>query len=110
MRRMNALLGFATACLAAGTLTFTAVADADDSYAVAVTGANVVVTAKAPWHINKDYPWKVVAGDTKIDKTKFSFDEHTASVSGLPKGTAKLKGAVCSGDKCQNFETSVTVQ
>ena len=64
----------------------------------------------AGWHINKDFPWKLVVGDTKLDKSKFTFEETTAKLTGAPKGAGKLKGAVCSKDQCHPFEKDVTVQ
>jgi hypothetical protein len=84
-------------------------ARADDEFDVNVAGGKVVVTAKGAWHINKDYPWKLVVGDAKLDKSKFEISEKTASVAGAPKGSGKLKGAVCSGDKCKNFEKDVNI-
>jgi hypothetical protein len=84
-------------------------ARADDEFDVSVAGGKVVVTAKGAWHINKEYPWKLVVGDAKLDKSKFEISEKTASVAGAPKGSGKLKGAVCSGDKCKNFEKDVTI-
>ena len=99
-----------TASLLAGALTIGVTARADDELDVAVSGNSVTVTAKGHWHINKDYPWKLTSGDTKLDKSKFTLTETTASVSGVPKGPAKVKGAVCSGDQCKNFEKAVTIQ
>jgi hypothetical protein len=94
----------------AGTLSSTRAAHAEEEFDVSVAGGKVTVTTKGPWHINKEYPWKVVAGDAKLDKSKFALDEKSASVAGVPKGTAKLKGAVCSGATCKPFEKDVTVQ
>src|SRR5580704_8479551 len=76
------------------------VAHAEDEFDVSVAGGKVTVTTKGPWHINKEYPWKLIAGDAKLDKSKFALEEKSASVAGAPKGQAKLKGAVCSGATC----------
>jgi hypothetical protein len=85
-------------------------ARADQEFDVNVTGGGkVTVLAKGNWHINKDYPWKLIVGDTKLDKSKFQLNEKEASVSGAPKGAGKLKGAICSGDTCKPFEKDVTV-
>jgi hypothetical protein len=46
----------------------------------------------------------------KLDKSKFTLDEKTASVSGAPKGTGVLKGAVCSKDTCLKVEKEVTIK
>ena len=83
---------------------------ADDQFDLAVDSGHITLTTHSGWHINKDYPWKVVAGDTKLDKTKFALNETTASIQGVPKGEVKLKGAVCSGDQCVPFERKITVQ
>jgi hypothetical protein len=105
---------FLTSHVLAGLLALTAVAlstdaRADDEFDVSVAGGKVLVTAKGAWHINKDYPWKLTVGDAKLDKSKFEISEKTASVAGAPKGSGKLKGAVCSGDKCKNFEKEVSI-
>jgi hypothetical protein len=34
----------------------------------------------------------------------------TAKLTGAPKGTGKLKGAVCSKDQCHTFEKDVSIQ
>ena len=83
-----------------------------DEFDVQVSKGQVTLVTKGDWHINREYPWKLTVGDTKLDKTKFNFTEKTAtlSLSGAPKGPAKLKGAVCSGDQCRNFEKDVTIQ
>jgi hypothetical protein len=85
-------------------------ANADNEFDVNVAKGLVTVTAHAGWHINKDFPWKLVIGDTKLDKSKFTLEETTATLSGAPKGTGKLKGAVCSKDQCHTFEKDVSIQ
>jgi hypothetical protein len=95
------MLGFAA------TLALTALAD--DTFDVNVAPGKVVLTTHGGWHINKDYPWKLVAGDQKLDKSKFTLTETSASLEGAPKGAAKLKGAVCSGDQCKPFEKDLTI-
>src|SRR5580692_6880308 len=74
-----------------------AIADGANEYDVSVAKGSITVTAHTGWHINKEFPWKLTVGDTKLDKSKFSLDETTAKVD-APKGTGKLKGAVCSKD------------
>jgi hypothetical protein len=85
-------------------------ASADNEFDVNVAKGAITVTAHEGWHINKEFPWKLIVGDTKLDKTKFSLDEKTATVNGAPKGAGKLKGAVCSKDQCHTFEKDVTIQ
>src|SRR5947207_2737769 len=85
-------------------------AGADQEFDVTSGGGKVTVVVKGNWHINKEYPWKLIVGDTKIDKSKFTLGEKEASVTGAPKGAGKLKGAICSGDTCKPFEKDVTVQ
>ena len=84
-------------------------AQADNEFDVNVVKGSIVVTAHAGWHINKEFPWKLTIGDTKIDKSKFSLEETTAKVD-APKGSGKLKGAVCSKDQCHTFEKDVSIQ
>jgi hypothetical protein len=85
------------------------VAHADNEFEVSVSKGQVVVTAKGDWHINKEFPWKLVIGDTKLDKTKFSLTEKAATVTNAPAGVGKVKGAVCSHDACHTLEKDVTI-
>ena len=108
---MRPVLSAIAAVLAAVTLsTLSSTARAENEFDVNVAKGAITVTAHEGWHINQEFPWKLIVGDTKLDKTKFSLDEKTATVSGAPKGAGKLKGAVCSKDQCHPFEKDVTVQ
>jgi hypothetical protein len=98
---------FAGLCLAA--LTFAVTALADETHDTAFAPKSITVTTKTGWHVNKDYPWKLVSGDTKLDKSHFTLNETTAVITDAPSGPAKLKGAVCSGDQCKLFEEDVVV-
>jgi hypothetical protein len=98
-----------SAALALCTL-FGSSARADDDFDVTVSSGQVTVTTHSGWHISKDYPWRLIAGDTKLDKSKFALAETTATVSGAPQGPATLKGAVCSGDRCHNFQKDLTIK
>ena len=84
-------------------------ASADNEFDVNVAGGVITVTTHSGWHINKDFPWKLIIGDTKVDKSHFSLDEKTATLKDPPKGAGKLKGAVCSKDQCHTFEKDVTI-
>ena len=85
------------------------VAQADEGYSVSVKAGSVEVKTKAGWHINKEYPWKLIAGGKKITKGAFELTEHSAKVA-APKGEAKLKGAVCLGEsQCRPFSAVVSV-
>lgn len=90
-------------------LAMVGVARAEEEYDVAVSQGSVKVTTKPGWHINQEYPWKLVTADRKIDKSQFKLTERSASVD-APKGTAKLRGAVCFGEaQCKPFEKDVSV-
>ena len=98
------------ALLAAAALLFiAATALADETHDTAVSPKTVSVSTKPGWHVNKDYPWKLISGDQKLDKTHFTLGETTAQISDAPSGPAKIKGAVCSGDQCKMFEEDVVV-
>ncbi|HEX4446442.1 MAG TPA: hypothetical protein VH044_06900 [Polyangiaceae bacterium] len=84
-------------------------AQAEDEFEVTVTKGQVVVVAKGEWHINQEFPWKLVVGATKLDKTKFTLAEKTATISNAPSGEGKVKGAVCSHDSCHTLEKQVTI-
>ncbi len=101
---------FPLCAIVAAVTTIDSPARADNEFSVSVASGQVTVTAKSGWHINKEYPWKIVVGDTKLTKDKFTLAETTASVSGVPAGAGKLKGAVCSTDQCHSFEADVTVK
>ena len=107
MRAKLATLGFS---LLTAVVTFAGAAYADDAYAVNPGKGTIEVTPKGPWHINKDYPWKLTVGGTKLDKSKFTLTDGKASVSGAPSGDGELKGAVCNGDQCKTFSEKVKVQ
>ena len=83
---------------------------ADDQFDISAGKGEITLTTKGHWHVNKDYPWKVVVGDKTLDKSKFALTETSAKVSGIPQGTAKLKGAVCEGTQCLPFAKDITVQ
>ena len=83
---------------------------AETEFEVSVAAGQVTVTAHPGWHINKEYPWKLIAGDTKLDKSKFNLAETTATLTGAPKGSATLKGAVCSADQCHSFQKELTIK
>jgi hypothetical protein len=85
-------------------------ASADEQFDVTAGKGEITLTTKGHWHVNKDYPWKVVVGDKTIDKSKFSLTETSAKITGVPQGTAKLKGAVCDGPQCMPFAKDITVQ
>ncbi|HVW27571.1 MAG TPA: hypothetical protein VHC69_19535 [Polyangiaceae bacterium] len=96
-----ALIGFAT-------LAASGSARADDDFDVKVAPGKVTIVAKGKWHINKDYPWSLVAGDKKIDVKAFHLEEKSAAVD-APKGSANLKGGICNGDQCRMFKVAVDV-
>jgi hypothetical protein len=85
------------------------VARAEEGFDVTVTPGHVSVTPKKGWHINLAYPWKLTIGDAKLDKSKFKLSETSASIE-APKGSGKLKGAVCQGEsQCKMFEHAVSI-
>ena len=104
--RLAKILGAACAMSAL----FVAVgASADgDHYSVAAGGGKLTVTTKGGFHINKEYPWSLSCGGTKLDKSKFTLGETSATVSG-GSGACELKGAVCSGPACEPFKASVSL-
>ena len=83
---------------------------ADDNFDVSVAnGGRITVTAKGDWHVNADYPWVLSVGGSTFDKTKFTFAEKTAVVTGAPSGTGTLRGGVCGDGKCRSFKQAVTI-
>ena len=102
------LVGLAALAVLAASVS-THAARADEEFDLAVSKGQVVVTAKGDWHINREFPWKLTIGDTKLDKTRFLLTEKDATVTGAPSGVGKLKGAVCSHDSCHTLEREVTL-
>jgi hypothetical protein len=96
--RSRTILGISTMFLAAATV-WAGTARAEDEFDCNPNGASVTVQAKGDWHINQQYPWKVVvtngSNKQKLDASKFALAEKTASLSGIPSGHVKLSGAVC---------------
>jgi hypothetical protein len=106
-------LAVGAACAFAATLATDASAEdhfVKEHFDLAVAPGAVTLTTKGEFHVNQDYPWKLVSGDVKLDKTKFVFSEKTATITGAPKGKATLRGAVCSKDECHRVEEEVTIQ
>lgn len=85
-------------------------AQAEEQFDVVAGKGEITVVAKGHWHVNKDYPWRVVIGDKTLDKSRFALTETSAKISGVPQGTVKLKGAVCEGAQCMPFVKEVAVQ
>jgi hypothetical protein len=84
-------------------------AKVDDGFDLKIAKGEVTVTARGEWHINKDFPWKLVVGDVKLDKSRFELGETTARVHDAPAGKAKLRGAICSKDVCRTLEREIDV-
>jgi hypothetical protein len=76
----------------------------DAGFDASAAAGSITVVAHAGFHINKEYPWKVTVADKKIGKDGFKFEGPKAVVSGLPKGHAVLKGAVCKGPEGNSSE------
>jgi hypothetical protein len=107
--RIQTRLPFAAVAVCVAALTFAVTALADETHDTAPAPKTVTVTVKAGWHVNKEYPWKLVSNGNKLDKTHFALTETSAVISDAPPGPAKLKGAVCSGDQCKTFEEDVII-
>ena len=108
--RLSKIFGALTLVGAFGLVAASSDARADNEFDINVKGATVTVTAKGPWHVNKEYPWKIVAGDKTLKKDKFKLDDHSAKIAGVPKGSAKIKGGVCNGGQCKNFTKEITIK
>jgi hypothetical protein len=81
----------------------------DEGFDLKIAKGEVLVTARGEWHINKEFPWKLVVGDVKLDRSKFELGETTARVHDAPSGTAKLRGAICSKDVCRTLERDLVL-
>ena len=97
MRRTLLLTVCAAIAAATTAITVSTPARAENEFEVSIAKGSITVTPHTGWHINKEFPWKLVIGDTKLDKSKFSLEETKATID-APRGTGKLKGAVCSKD------------
>jgi hypothetical protein len=84
-------------------------AKVDEGFDLKVAKGEVTVTARGEWHINKEFPWKLVVGDVKLDRSRFELGETTARVHDAPAGKAKLRGAICSKDVCRTLEREIDV-
>jgi hypothetical protein len=107
--RIQKFTTLAAALFALSVTALAVTALADDTHDIVVAPKGMSLSTKAGWHVNKEYPWKLISGDRKLDKTHFSFTETTASIADAPPGPAKIKGAVCSGDQCRTFEEAVVI-
>ncbi|HEV3194157.1 MAG TPA: hypothetical protein VGY54_26815 [Polyangiaceae bacterium] len=84
-------------------------AHADDDVEVSVSKGQVTVVAKGDWHINPEYPWKLIVGEAKLDKSKFNLSEKVAVVRGAPAGAGTLRGAVCAAGTCRSLVKEVVI-
>ena len=84
-------------------------AHASDEVEVVLEHGQLVVRVRGEWHINPDYPWKLLVGDAKFDRTRFVFDEKTARFDAPPSGTAAVRGGVCAGNRCKSFTESIAI-
>lgn len=109
MRVSKALGSLVATAAALFALTAATDARADAEFTASGGAGSVSVTPTGHWHINKDGPWKVTVGGTSLGKDKWSLTDGKATISGVPKGDAKVKVYVCDGDKCVNREVTVTV-
>jgi hypothetical protein len=87
--------------------------------------ATVTVKAKGNYHVNLEYPHKLiltapdgvtvekaklVAGDAKVSKDELQFTVvATAASAGSKKIEAELKAAVCTETSCEPFVEKVTI-
>jgi hypothetical protein len=86
-------------------------AAAEEEFDLVAKNSEIALVTKGHWHVNKDYPWKVVAGSGEtFDKSHFVFTETSAKLSGVPHGNAQLKGAVCDGPHCLPFTKRIEVE
>ena len=88
--------------------------------------ATVTVTAKGDYHVNLDYPHKLiltapdgvtvekvklVASDAKVSKEQLQFSVvATSAAAGSKTIDAELKSAVCTEDTCEPFSQKITIQ
>lgn len=101
---------FSSVLAAFALLSVSGPAQAEETWDVTVEGTKVVVKTKGEWKVNKEYPWKLTIGNTKVDK-KFAFPaEKVAELTDAPKGDGTVKFGVCSGDKCMTFEKAVSIK
>lgn len=101
--RVSSIFAASIGALLAVSVSLVAAAD-DAGYDASAAGGTITVVAHAGFHINKEYPWKVSVGDKKVGKEGFKFEGAKATASGLPKGHAVLKGAVCKGPEGNSSE------
>jgi hypothetical protein len=95
--------------LAVAVVVLASQARAEDEFDVSVSSGTIEVKAKGAWHVNKEGPWKVKAGSTTLDKSKFTLSETSAKVTGVPAGQATVSIYVCNGPSCKNATKTVTV-
>jgi hypothetical protein len=113
--RLQAFLVVSILAFSGSLSTVAGAGDGDPPINVSVSGHTVTATTSKPWHMNPDYPWKLVVGGTKLDKTKFTIDGSSAKVDGAPSGQGTLKGCACTDPgpdtkgTCQPFERQVTI-
>lgn len=100
--RLSKALG---SLVAAGLMVMAFSAQAGDEELVNVSckDGNVTATAKSPWHVNKEAPWKWDKGD------RTSLDEGAAKFHGA-KCEGTIKAFVCQGTQMCKGPIAVPVK
>ena len=109
MRRTRFPLAFGLCAAIVAAASLGVSARADDDIDVSVSKGQVTLTVKGDWHVNPEYPWNLVVLGTKLDKSKFTLSEKTATVTGAPQGAGTLRGGICASGKCRSFSKDVVV-
>lgn len=91
---LGSLVAVGVAIVAVAVTTESRAGGDEELVSVSCAGGKVTASGKAPWHTNKDAPWKWDKGN------KVSVDEHTAKFEGA-KCEGTLKAFVCNGDACK---------
>jgi hypothetical protein len=91
---LGSLLAVGVALVATTAATESRAGGDEDLLGVTCDGGNVTVSVKAPWHANKEAPWKWDKGEKK------KLEESKVTFSGA-KCEGTLKAFICNGDQCK---------
>lgn len=83
------------------------IAGSSTPYTVQTSPSTVTVMPAGGWHLNEDYPWRIVTSDSK--QRGFVLKWNSATATGLTKGPATLRGGVCNANTCVSITRIVVI-
>lgn len=76
-------------------------------FTIQVSPSTVKVIPAGGWHINQEYPWKIVMSDKSVGS--FVLKWNGAEATKLKRGHGIVKGGMCNANTCVSFSRDVEI-